>query len=101
MQTEKTFIEKLKDSYFIILIVLALIGFGQTCAVQSKLSKVASKNEVLVKSVDSLKTITVSKEFLDSKLRENLYKSLILEEDIDKGVVSISEIKKEQLKNEQ
>lgn len=91
---------KLKSNYYIILIVLMTLGFVQNCSLQSKVSKLHNTNVHLVSSIDSLKNVTVTKEHLDKQLRTNLYKSLILEEDIDKGVLSISQIKKDQLKDE-
>jgi hypothetical protein len=33
-------------------------------------------------------------------LKKNMYESLVIEEDVDKGVISISEIKKKKLENE-
>lgn len=94
-------LDKLKSNYYIILIVFIALGFVQNCSTQSKVSKLQNINIQLVYKMDSLTNITVTKEHLDKQLKENLYKSLILEEDIDKGVISISQIKKEQLKDEQ
>lgn len=94
------FLGKLKQNLYIIVIIASLASSLATCSTRSKIAKIETINVELSSKVDSLTKVVVTKEHLDQTLKTNLYKSLILEEDIDKGVVSISQIKKEQLENE-
>ncbi len=80
-----------------------LVLLVQTCGIQRTLRTTAKK-------VDSLESFTKNslrgieklptKEETSKMLKNNMYESLVIEEDVDKGVISISEIKKKKLENE-
>ena len=83
--------------------LMFLVLFIQTCGIK----KMQRENEKAVKSlaekVDSLQSASeeiMKRDELVKALRRNMYESLVIEEDVDKGAISISEIKKKRLENE-
>ena len=61
-----------------------------TCSATRKQAMILEKMETL--QTDTVKAITA--EEMRSMLKKSMYESLVLEEDVDKGNISISEIKK-------
>ena len=73
-----------------------LLCFFQTCGSKGKVHDVKLQVESLQKTVDSLHVILNTKpssEDVEYKMEQIMYKFLIYEDDLDKGKVSLSEIK--------
>ena len=73
-----------------------LLCFFQTCGSKGKTHDVKVQVESLQKTVDSLHVILNSKpsaEEVEYEMVQTMYKFLIYEDDLDKGKVSLSEIK--------
>jgi hypothetical protein len=83
----------------IALFLMFIILMIQTCGIKKSLRTTNQK-------LDSLEVITAdikklpTKDEIEKTLKKNMYESLVIEEDVDKGVISISEIKKKKLENE-
>tara|TARA_R100000501_G_C2545263_1_gene62301 strand:- start:129 stop:413 length:285 start_codon:yes stop_codon:yes gene_type:complete len=73
-----------------------LLCFFQTCGSKGKIQDVKFQVESLQKTVDSLHVILDAKpsqEEVQYEMEQTMYKFLIYEDDLDKGKVSLSEIK--------
>lgn len=84
--------EKISKWLPIISTIMLFMILVNTCSMGRKQSIVLEKIESIEKEKDTVVPVT-SKE-IEKLLQKNMYESLILEEDIDKGNISISEIKK-------
>ena len=80
---------------FLMLIILMI----QTCGIKKSLRETNRKLDSLEVTTSNIKTLP-SMEEINKTLKKNMYESLVIEEDVDKGVISISEIKKKKLENE-
>lgn len=79
-----------------IILFLSLTCFFQTCGSKGKITDNKKKIESVEKRLDSLtKVISVkpSVEQVNYEMTQTMYKFLIYEEDLDKGRISLSEIK--------
>ena len=73
-----------------------LICFFQTCGTKGRIVDVKKQNIQLHNKVDSLQTIVNSLPThvqVEHEMEQVMYKFLIYEDDLDKGKVSLSEIK--------
>jgi hypothetical protein len=80
---------------FLMLIILMI----QTCGIKKSLRETNRKLDSLEVTTSNIKKLP-SMEEINKTLKKNMYESLVIEEDVDKGVISISEIKKKKLENE-
>jgi len=105
------FVEMVKTHAWKILTFIFLLGFiGRGCT-SSKIAKtnkaLESHNEVMVKTVDSLTTVitTLEDKVVGSKETRDIMEKvmlnyLIYEDDLDKGKISLSQIKDKIEKND-
>jgi len=73
-----------------------LLCFFQTCGSKGKITDNKKEIQLLQSKVDSLQSLIVAKpsrEEVTYEMEQTMYKFLIYEEDLDKGRVSLSEIK--------
>jgi len=105
--------EKFSKISPIISLVLILIIFVQTCGnsrktsiidrkiqnIESKVENIGNVSDI-EKSIVNLESSTIKKEEMENMLLKFMYDILILEEDIDRGVISISSIKKKKIEHE-
>ena len=94
--------EKFKEWSGVITLVLAFLIFMSTCnsGYKRDISSMKSKIDSMQQKIDNSPSF-ITKEEMKDLLKQNMYESLLLEEDIDKGNVSLSELKKEKIKNDQ
>lgn len=90
--------EKHTFKFIIASLLILILCFFQTCGTKGKINDVKKQNEALDKKIDSLQTIISKQQDFDSdaveyKMEQTMYKFLIYEEDLDKGRISLSEIK--------
>lgn len=89
---------KINVSQMITAIILVILLI-QTCGIKKSLRTTNQKLDSLEDIASSIENLP-TKDEINKTLKTNMYESLVIEEDVDKGVISISEIKKKKLENE-
>ena len=88
--------EKHLPKFVIAILVLVIFCFFQTCGSKGKIIDNKKEVQKLQTQVDSLTKVIAIKpsvEQVQYEMEQTMYKFLIYEEDLDKGRVSLSEIK--------
>ena len=85
--------------HVIVLFLMLIILMMQTCGIKKSLRATNQKLDSLEAVTSNIKKLPTMEE-INKTLTKNMYESLVIEEDVDKGVISISEIKKKKLENE-
>jgi hypothetical protein len=83
--------------------IMFLVLFIQTCGIKREIRNFDKRMDELekrVKVIEARAMKTPTTDEVKLLLKKNMYESLVIEEDVDKGVISISEIKKKKLENE-
>jgi hypothetical protein len=89
-------LKKFSDAFALpIILVLCVLMFFRTCSTGSSVAKIEKK----VQSMDSTAS-TLTKNDVDSIVKNKLYDFLIFEEDLDKGKTSLSDIRLKISENE-
>ena len=81
-------LQKIKDNFTIIVLVLLVIVFFRQCGVNSEINKIKKENTKISALLDS----SVTKKEMKHEMRQVMYEFLIFEDDFDKGKASLSDI---------
>jgi len=82
-------LQKIKDNFSIIVLVLLVIVFLRQCGVNSEISKIKKENARISANLDS----SVTKKEMKHEMRQVMYEFLIFEDDFDNGKASLSDIR--------
>lgn len=82
-------LQKIKDNFTIIVLVLLVIVFFRQCGVNSEINKIKKENAKISALLDS----SVTKKEMKHEMRQVMFEFLIYEDDFDKGKASLSDIK--------
>jgi len=90
--------DKIKSNLIYVVGTLCFLCFLNTCGTRGKITDNKKEIEALNIKIDSLtKVVANQKDFnedvIEYKMEQTMYKFLIYEEDLDKGRISLSEIK--------
>jgi predicted RNA-binding protein with EMAP domain len=90
--------DKIKNNLIYVVTGFVLLCFLQTCGTRGKIIDNKKEIEALNSKIDSLtKVVSNQKDFdedmIEYKMEQTMYKFLIYEEDLDRGKISLSEIK--------
>jgi len=81
-------LQKIKDNFTIIVLVLLVIVFFRQCGVNSEINKIKKENAKISVLLDS----SVTKKEMKHEMRQVMFEFLIYEDDFDKGKASLSDI---------
>ena len=81
-------LQKIKDNFSIIVLVLLVIVFFRQCGVNSEINKIKKENAKISAHLDS----SVTKREMKHEMRQVMFEFLIFEDDFDKGKASLSDI---------
>ena len=81
-------LQKIKDNFTIIVLVLLVIVFFRQCGVNSEINKIKKENTKISSLLDS----SVTKKEMKHEMRQVMFEFLIFEDDFDKGKASLSDI---------
>jgi hypothetical protein len=81
-------LQKIKDNFTIIVLVLLVIVFFRQCGVNSEINKIKKENAKISSLLDS----SVTKKEMKQEMRQVMFEFLIFEDDFDKGKASLSDI---------
>ena len=81
-------LQKIKDNFTIIVLVLLVIVFFRQCGVNSEINKIKKENAKISALLDS----SVTKKEMKHEMRQVMFEFLIFEDDFDKGKASLSDI---------
>jgi hypothetical protein len=81
-------LQKIKDNFTIVVLVLLVIVFFRQCGVNSEINKIKKENVKISALLDS----SVTKKEMKYEMRQVMYEFLIFEDDFDKGKASLSDI---------
>lgn len=81
-------LQKIKDNFTIIVLVLLVIVFFRQCGVNSEINKIKKENVKISSLLDS----SVTKKEMKQEMRQVMFEFLIFEDDFDKGKASLSDI---------
>ncbi len=81
-------LQKIKDNFTIIVLVLLVIVFFRQCGVNSEINKIKKENAKISANLDS----SVTKREMKHEMRQVMFEFLIFEDDFDKGKASLSDI---------
>jgi len=81
-------LQKIKDNFSIIVLVLLVIVFFRQCGVNSEINKIKKENTKISALLDS----SVTKKEMKHEMRQVMFEFLIFEDDFDKGKASLSDI---------
>lgn len=81
-------LQKIKDNFTIIVLVLLVIVFFRQCGVNSEINKIKKENAKISALLDS----SVTKKEMKHEMRQVMFEFLIYEDDFDKGKASLSDI---------
>lgn len=88
-------LQKIKDNFQYIVLVLLVFVFFKQCGIEREISKIkkeeVTSNKVIVDKLDSINTLT--KDEMRIEMRRVMFEFLIYEDDFDKKKTSLSEIK--------
>lgn len=88
-------LQKIKDNFQYIVLVLLVFVFFKQCGINREISKIKKEeiasNELIVNKLDSINTLT--KDEMRTEMRKVMFEFLIYEDDFDKKKTSLSEIK--------
>lgn len=88
-------LQKIKDNFQYIVLVLLVFVFFKQCGIDREISKIKKEeitsNKVIVNKLDSINTLT--KDEMRIEMRRVMFEFLIYEDDFDKKKTSLSEIK--------
>jgi len=82
-------LQKIKDNFAIIVLVMLVIVFFRQCGVNSEINKIKKENIKISAHLDS----SVTKDEMKYEMRQVMFEFLIFEDDFDKGKASLSAIK--------
>lgn len=94
--------KQIKNGFILTIINLVLVSFifVQSCTMNRKVSRlekevnsISTVQDTLMVNVNTLESVIVTEDELDAKLDENMLEFLIYEDDVDKGKVSLGQIK--------
>ncbi len=74
-------LQKIKDNFTIIVLVLLVIVFFRQCGVNSEINKIKKENAKISALLDS----SVTKKEMKHEMRQVMFEFLIFEDDFDKG----------------
>lgn len=89
--------EKFNRIFPVLVTVLMAITLLQNCSRSRQLARIEKNTELILSNID---TTGITRQEMERMLKSNMYESLVLEEDIDKGNISISDIKRKKIENE-
>ena len=81
-------LQKIKDNFSIIVLVLLVIVFFRQCGVNSEINKIKKENVKISALLDS----SVTKKEMKHEMRQVMFEFLIFEDDFDRGKASLSDI---------
>jgi hypothetical protein len=81
-------LQKIKDNFTIIVLVLLVIVFFRQCGVNSEINKIKKENVKISALLDS----SVTKKEMKHEMRQVMFEFLIFEDDFDRGKASLSDI---------
>ena len=89
-----------KENNIVLMVAFMVILFFRQCGVSSDVSKmrkeigyISEKTDKSSKSLDSLRNTLVSRDDIKNDMSKVMFEYLIFEDDLDKGKISLSDIK--------